>query len=161
MTSQPRRALSSATHLRRPPTISTLVRFARPAATELITAADVGCPARRGSSRDRRLANWLHHEGLEIRFAPYQFGIALPETKTVAWAALADPARSRHGGQRAASLEYVGLALPIGSALSRCNSGHTGLDARRSSTAIRRMFGAPPGQDADRLRTSSGSERGL
>ena len=35
--------------------------------------------------------NWIPTaEGLEIHFAPYQFGIALPETKTVPWAALAD-----------------------------------------------------------------------
>jgi hypothetical protein len=41
--------------------------------------------------RPENFANWIPtSEGLEIHFAPYQFGIALPETKTVAWAALAD-----------------------------------------------------------------------
>lgn len=41
--------------------------------------------------RAENFVNWLPTtEGLEIHFAPYQFGIALPETKTVAWAALAD-----------------------------------------------------------------------
>ena len=41
--------------------------------------------------RAENFANWIPTaEGLEIHFAPYQFGIALPETKTVAWAALAD-----------------------------------------------------------------------
>jgi hypothetical protein len=41
--------------------------------------------------RAENFANWIPtSEGLEIHFAPYQFGIALPETKTVAWAALAD-----------------------------------------------------------------------
>jgi hypothetical protein len=41
--------------------------------------------------RAENFANWFPtSEGLEIHFAPYQFGIALPETKTVAWAALAD-----------------------------------------------------------------------
>ncbi len=41
--------------------------------------------------RAENFTNWIPTtEGLEIHFAPYQFGIALPETKTVAWAALAD-----------------------------------------------------------------------
>lgn len=41
--------------------------------------------------RAENFANWIPTaEGLEIHFAPYQFGIALPETKTVSWAALAD-----------------------------------------------------------------------
>jgi hypothetical protein len=41
--------------------------------------------------RAENFANWIPAaEGLEIHFAPYQFGIALPETKTVSWAALAD-----------------------------------------------------------------------
>jgi hypothetical protein len=41
--------------------------------------------------RAENFANWIPtSEGLEIHFAPYQFGIALPETKIVAWAALAD-----------------------------------------------------------------------
>jgi hypothetical protein len=36
-------------------------------------------------------ANWVPSaEGLEIHFVPYQFGIALPETKIIPWAALAD-----------------------------------------------------------------------
>ena len=41
--------------------------------------------------RTENFVNWIPTaEGLEIHFVPYQFGIALPETKTVAWAALAD-----------------------------------------------------------------------
>jgi hypothetical protein len=41
--------------------------------------------------RAENFVNWIPTaEGLEIHFAPYQFGIALPETKTVSWAALAD-----------------------------------------------------------------------
>lgn len=41
--------------------------------------------------RAENFVNWIPTaEGLEIHFAPYQFGIALPETKTVPWAALAD-----------------------------------------------------------------------
>lgn len=41
--------------------------------------------------RAENFANWFPTaDGLEIHFAPYRFGIALPETKTVAWAALAD-----------------------------------------------------------------------
>jgi hypothetical protein len=41
--------------------------------------------------RAENFTNWIPTaEGLEIHFAPYQFGIALPETKTVAWAALSD-----------------------------------------------------------------------
>ncbi|HKV22733.1 MAG TPA: DUF3298 domain-containing protein [Mycobacterium sp.] len=41
--------------------------------------------------RSENFVNWIPtSEGLEIHFAPYQFGIALPETKTVTWAALAD-----------------------------------------------------------------------
>ena len=41
--------------------------------------------------RAENFVNWLPTtEGLEIHFAPYQFGIALPETKTVVWTALAD-----------------------------------------------------------------------
>jgi hypothetical protein len=41
--------------------------------------------------RAENFENWIPTvEGLEIHFAPYQFGIALPETKTVPWAALAD-----------------------------------------------------------------------
>jgi hypothetical protein len=36
-------------------------------------------------------ANWIPTEdGLEIHFAPYQFGVSLPETKTVPWTAIAD-----------------------------------------------------------------------
>jgi hypothetical protein len=35
--------------------------------------------------------NWIPTaDGLEIHFAPYRFGIALPQTKTVSWASLAD-----------------------------------------------------------------------
>jgi hypothetical protein len=42
-------------------------------------------------ARAENFTNWVPtSDGLEIHFAPYQFGIALPETKTVAWAALAD-----------------------------------------------------------------------
>jgi hypothetical protein len=41
--------------------------------------------------RAENFANWIPTaEGLEIHFAPYQFGIALPETKIVAWTALTD-----------------------------------------------------------------------
>lgn len=41
--------------------------------------------------RAENFVNWIPTaEGLEIHFAPYQFGIALPDTKTVSWAALAD-----------------------------------------------------------------------
>lgn len=41
--------------------------------------------------RAENFVNWIPTtEGLEIDFAPYQFGIALPETKTVPWAALSD-----------------------------------------------------------------------
>jgi hypothetical protein len=41
--------------------------------------------------RAENFVNWIPtSEGLEIHFAPYQFGIALPETKTVTWAAFAD-----------------------------------------------------------------------
>lgn len=41
--------------------------------------------------RAENFVNWIPTiEGLEIHFAPYQFGIALPETKTVPWAALSD-----------------------------------------------------------------------
>ncbi len=41
--------------------------------------------------RAENFVNWIPTaEGLEIHFAPYQFGIALPVTKTVSWAALAD-----------------------------------------------------------------------
>lgn len=41
--------------------------------------------------RAENFVNWVPTaEGLEIHFAPYQFGIALPETKTVAWTALTD-----------------------------------------------------------------------
>jgi hypothetical protein len=41
--------------------------------------------------RAENFVNWIPTvEGVEIHFAPYQFGIALPETKTVSWAALAD-----------------------------------------------------------------------
>lgn len=41
--------------------------------------------------RAENFVNWIPTiEGLEIHFAPYQFGIALPETKVVAWAALTD-----------------------------------------------------------------------
>jgi hypothetical protein len=41
--------------------------------------------------RAENFVNWIPTaEGLEIHFAPYQFGIALPETKTVPWAALTD-----------------------------------------------------------------------
>jgi hypothetical protein len=41
--------------------------------------------------RAENFVNWIPTaEGLEIHFAPYQFGIALPETKTVSWAAVAD-----------------------------------------------------------------------
>jgi hypothetical protein len=41
--------------------------------------------------RAENFVNWIPTaEGLEIHFAPYQFGIALPETKTVPWAALND-----------------------------------------------------------------------
>jgi hypothetical protein len=36
-------------------------------------------------------ANWIPTaEGLEIHFAPYQFGVALPAVITVPWPALAD-----------------------------------------------------------------------
>ena len=41
-----------------------------------------------------RAENFVHWipatDGLEIHFAPHQFGTALPETKIVSWAALAD-----------------------------------------------------------------------
>lgn len=41
--------------------------------------------------RAENFVNWIPtNEGLEIHFAPYQFGIALPDTKTVAWTALTD-----------------------------------------------------------------------
>ncbi len=41
--------------------------------------------------RAENFVNWIPAAaGLEIHFAPYQFGIALPETKTVPWAALSD-----------------------------------------------------------------------
>ena len=41
--------------------------------------------------RAENFVNWIPTAGgLEIHFAPYQFGIALPETKTVSWPALAD-----------------------------------------------------------------------
>lgn len=41
--------------------------------------------------RAENFVNWIPTaEGLEIHFAPYQFGIALPVTKTVSWATLAD-----------------------------------------------------------------------
>ena len=41
--------------------------------------------------RAENFVNWIPTaDGVEIHFAPYQFGIALPETKTVSWAALAD-----------------------------------------------------------------------
>jgi hypothetical protein len=39
----------------------------------------------------QNFANWIPtDDGLEIHFSPYQFGIALPETKTVPWSALSD-----------------------------------------------------------------------
>ncbi|RDH80188.1 DUF3298 domain-containing protein [Mycolicibacterium moriokaense] len=41
--------------------------------------------------RAENFVNWIPTvDGLEIHFAPYKFGIALPVTKTVSWAALAD-----------------------------------------------------------------------
>jgi hypothetical protein len=41
--------------------------------------------------RADNFVNWIPTaEGLEIQSAPYQFGSALPETKTVSWASLAD-----------------------------------------------------------------------
>jgi hypothetical protein len=44
-----------------------------------------------GEPRSENFVNWLPTaEGLEFHSAPYQFGIALPETKTVAWAAIAE-----------------------------------------------------------------------
>jgi hypothetical protein len=39
----------------------------------------------------QNFANWIPtNAGLEIHFSPYQFGIALPETKTVPWSAVSD-----------------------------------------------------------------------
>jgi hypothetical protein len=39
----------------------------------------------------QNFANWIPTDGgLEIHFSPYQFGIALPETKIVPWSALSD-----------------------------------------------------------------------
>jgi hypothetical protein len=39
----------------------------------------------------QNFANWIPTDnGLEIHFSPYQFGIALSETKTVPWSALSD-----------------------------------------------------------------------
>jgi hypothetical protein len=79
--------------------ISTVVIDSRSA--DPIVLTDLFTDERSGLNRlsqltgaEPRAENFVHWipttEGLEIHFAPYQFGIALPETKTVAWAALAD-----------------------------------------------------------------------
>ena len=79
--------------------ISTVVIDSRSAdpimLTDLFTDAQAGLnrlsELTGAEPRADNFANWIPTaEGLEIHFAPYQFGIALPETKTVAWEALAD-----------------------------------------------------------------------
>ncbi len=79
--------------------ISTVVIDSRSAdpimLTDLFADGQAGlnrlCELTGAEPRAENFANWIPTaEGLEIHFAPYQFGIALPETKTVAWAALAD-----------------------------------------------------------------------
>ncbi len=51
------------------------------------------------SPRAENFANWIPTaDGLEIHFAPYQFGIALPDTKVVPWATLADLLTPAMGG---------------------------------------------------------------
>jgi hypothetical protein len=79
--------------------ISTVVIDSRSAApimlTDLFTDEQAGLnrlsELTGAEPRAENFVNWIPtNEGLEIHFAPYQFGIALPETKTVTWTALAD-----------------------------------------------------------------------
>ncbi len=79
--------------------VSTVVidsRSARPVTiTELFTDGQAGLhrlsELTGAEPRAENFDNWIPTaEGLEIHFVPYQFGIALPETKTVPWTALAD-----------------------------------------------------------------------
>ncbi|WP_234834803.1 RsiV family protein [Mycolicibacterium stellerae] len=81
------------------PYISTVVIDSRSAdpvmLTDLFTDSQAGLhrlsELTGAEPRAENFVNWIPTaEGLEIHFAPYQFGIALPETKTVAWAALTD-----------------------------------------------------------------------
>jgi hypothetical protein len=79
--------------------VSTVVIDSRSADPIMLTDlfADAGAGLKRLSEQTGALpeaqnfANWIPtDEGLEIHFSPYQFGIALPETKIVPWSALAD-----------------------------------------------------------------------
>ena len=62
-------------------------------ATKILAAdgMNLGPDAAGAAPKAENFANWIPTaEGLEIHFAPYQFGVALPAVITVPWPALAD-----------------------------------------------------------------------